>query len=225
MKKQMFMALILTFVLTACGNAQTATKETGTSVQSSEAATLETTTADRDLGVEPETKDKTEENSEETSGESSQETKEQSSMVNPMHKVTSSEDFKQIDLNLTMYEDETWVEVDSFYIIGGNVAEINFHDKMTDSNAYVRTAKAELGDISGLYYKFEEEETKLVAKSPSGEDINITLNVLVEGADIPGALATWTYGGTNYFLWEDNGKNQPDTVGKLAVEVAKTNAK
>lgn len=151
--------------------------------------------------------------------------KEEASVVNPMQEVLSSEDFKQIELNLNMYEDESWIEVDSFYIIGGEIAEINFYDKHSDSSAYVRAAKEELGDISGLYYKFEDEETKLTARTSANEDININLKVLADGSDINGTLATWTYQGTNYFLWEDNGKKQPDTVGKLAVELAKLNAR
>lgn len=142
-------------------------------------------------------------------------------MVNPMKKVTSSDDFETIGLSLSLPNSESWCDGVSHFIIDGKVAQISFHDAIVSSDAVVRAGKEDLEDFSGVYYKFDDtKEFQWEATAPSGDIIPIRIQLVIDGSDIPGVLATWSYKGTKYTLWEDEGKHDPASVAKLAMEIA-----
>lgn len=209
-------ALSAALILGACGNQQeTAVTTVATETTIAPETTVPTTTQETTQTA-PETTTDVSEEKESTEG---------SSLVNPMKQAESSEDFKALDLSLYLPEDPSWCSGAVYYIIDQNVAHIKFYDNSTKSDAVARAAKEELGDVSGVYYNFDDtKEMKQEIEVKAGEKVQIKVQLVVDGSDIPGVLASWNYNGTNFTLWEDKGKNSPESVAKLAEEIAKLNA-
>lgn len=141
---------------------------------------------------------------------------------NPITAVESTAEFAKIGLKLELPQNEQWCRDLSYTIIDGKVAQIQFHDEIVGSDAVARAAKAEEGDISGVYYVFDEKKEQTWATELSdGTKVDIKIKITIDGADIHGVLATWSQGGINYTLWEDDAWENPESVAKLAMEIMK----
>lgn len=144
------------------------------------------------------------------------------SLPNPMQKVDSAKDFSAIGITLELPENEEWYSDVSYTIIAGKVAQIAFYDKIAESDALVRAGAETEGDPSGIYYKFDDKKKESWStKAEDGTQIDIALQVTEKNSDVHGVLATWTYKGTRYSLWEDDAWEQTDAVAKMAIEIAK----
>lgn len=148
--------------------------------------------------------------------------KQGTSLPNPIQNVDSTKEFSALGLTLELPENEDWYSDVSYTIIAGKVAQISFYDKVAESDALARAGADSEGDISGVYYKFDDKKKESWStKAEDGTQIDITLQVTESNSDVHGVLATWTYKGTCYSLWEDDAWEQTDAVAKMAIEIAK----
>lgn len=139
---------------------------------------------------------------------------------NPITVVDSSSEFANIGLKLELPQNEQWCRNPVYTLIDGKVAQIQFRDEIVGSDAVARAAKAEEGDISGVYYVFDEKkEQTWTTELSDGTKVDIRIQITIDGADIHGVLATWSQGGINYTLWEDNAWENPESVAKLAMDI------
>lgn len=143
-------------------------------------------------------------------------------LSNPVKVVDSSADFKDAGLKLELPENESWSSGAVYSIIGGRVAQIQFHDEITGSDAIARAGKQEDGDISGIYYAFDDSKKQSwFTDVEDGTRVYITVQATSENSDVHGVLATWNYKDLSYSLWEDDAREFPDAVAKMAVEIMK----
>lgn len=229
-------ALVLAVGLTACkGGVQSEKEETSGTIEhladttevaasvETSAASVETSAASTEIPTSAKASASAEDSvslAESKMGET------QPEVPNPLKKVESSDDFQAIGLSLKLPENDSWYENAIYQIIDGQIAEICFFDVHGESEASVRAAKEDLGDVSGVYYKFDEAKTKIWSTAAAaGQTIEIAVQVVVEGSDFHGVLASWNYDGVNYTLWEDNGADRADTIAKMAMEIAKRSSK
>lgn len=139
---------------------------------------------------------------------------------NPITVVDSSSEFANIGLKLELPQNEQWCRNPVYTLIDGKVAQIQFRDEIVGSDAVARAAKAEEGDISGVYYVFDEKkEQTWTTELSDGTKVDIRIQITIDGADIHGVLATWSQGGINYTLWEDDAWENPESVAKLAMDI------
>lgn len=139
---------------------------------------------------------------------------------NPITVVDSSSEFANIGLKLELPQNEQWCCNPVYTLIDGKVAQIQFRDEIVGSDAVARAAKAEEGDISGVYYVFDEKkEQTWTTELSDGTKVDIRIQITIDGADIHGVLATWSQGGINYTLWEDDAWENPESVAKLAMDI------
>lgn len=139
---------------------------------------------------------------------------------NPIIVVDSSSEFANIGLKLELPQNEQWCRNPVYTLIDGKVAQIQFRDEIVGSDAVARAAKAEEGDISGVYYVFDEKkEQTWTTELSDGTKVDIRIQITIDGADIHGVLATWSQGGINYTLWEDNAWENSESVAKLAMDI------
>lgn len=139
---------------------------------------------------------------------------------NPITVVDSSSEFANIGLKLELPQNEQWCRNPVYTLIDGKVAQIQFRDEIVGSDAVARAAKAEEGDISGVYYVFDEKkEQTWTTELSDGTKVDIRIQITIDGADIHGVLATWSQGGINYTLWEDNAWENSESVAKLAMDI------
>lgn len=142
---------------------------------------------------------------------------------NPITVVDSSSEFANIGLKLELPQNEQWCRNPVYTLIDGKVAQIQFRDEIVGSDAVARAAKAEEGDISGVYYVFDEKkEQTWTTELSDGTKVDIRIQITIDGADIHGVLATWSQGGINYTLWEDNAWENLESVAKLAMDIMRT---
>lgn len=141
-------------------------------------------------------------------------------MANPIRQVDSSSDFESIGLKLELPVNDQWYSEPLFTIIGGRVAQIQFVDEITGSDAIARAGKSKEGDISGIYYVFDgSKKQSWFTKLEDGTKIDITVQVTAENSDVHGVLATWAYKDITFSLWEDDAWEHPDAVAKMAIEI------
>lgn len=141
-------------------------------------------------------------------------------MANPIRQVDSSADFESIGLKLELPVNDQWYSEPLFTIIGGRVAQIQFVDEITGSDAIARAGKSGEGDISGIYYVFDgSKKQSWITKLENGTKIDITIQVTAENSDVHGVLATWAYKDITYSLWEDDAWEYPDAVAKMAIGI------
>lgn len=215
-------AILLGLSLTACGGGNK-------SDQAGEPAAAETVnTSEAEHASTEESSTEAERKAEETGGMPEQEdTQAQDSLPgggaalpNPIQEVHSPADFEAIGLRLELPANETWYSAPVCSIIGGTIAQIHFFDEITESDAIVRAAKSVEGDISGVYYVFDDSKKQSwITKTEDGTRVDITVQVTTENSDVHGVLATWFYKDTSYSLWENDARELPDAVAKMAIEV------
>ena len=146
-------------------------------------------------------------------------------LVNPIQEVEGSSSFSRLGISLELPQNPDWIRDPACSILGGKVAQIRFYDMMAESDAIVRAADESEEDISGIYYVFDDtQKQSWFTMTEDGQRIEISLRVTVENSDVPGALATWTFGGNQYCLWEDNVRDTEDAVARMAIEIAKASA-
>lgn len=214
--------------LTACGTtpsteppvveptviAETAAEESTPEIEAAEETTAAILT---DQAVEEERETETGAGS---GNETSNEKPGSAAVPNPITVVDSSSEFANIGLKLELPQNEQWCRNPVYTLIDGKVAQIQFRDEIVGSDAVARAAKAEEGDISGVYYVFDEEkEQTWTAELSDGTKVDIRIQITIDGADIHGVLATWSQGGINYTLWEDDAWENPESVAKLAMDI------
>lgn len=200
-------ALLFTLSITACSSGKAGESPTVSKQVESQSTTELDTDADDEMA--------------ETSnlGEAS-EKEEPAKLTNPIKAVASSDDFELLGVKLVL--DSSWHSNASYSIIDGKVAQIRFFDEITKSDAIARAGKEEYGDPSGIYYVFDEsQQESWFTELEDGTNLYITLQVTTENSDVHGVLATWKYNGTLYSLWEDNARETPDSVAKMAIQIAK----
>lgn len=145
-----------------------------------------------------------------------------SALPNPIVDVGSSEDFEAAGLRLWLPANKEWYSDPDYSMIGDKAAQIQFYDEITKSDAVARAAKSEEGDISGIYYVFDDSRKQSwFTKLEDGTKVDITVRVTSENSDVHGVLATWSAGDTSYSLWEDDAWEHPDAVAKMAIEIIK----
>ena len=145
-----------------------------------------------------------------------------SALPNPIVDVGSSEDFEAAGLRLWLPANKEWYSDPDYSMIGDKAAQIQFYDEITKSDAIARAAKSEEGDISGIYYVFDDSRKQSwFTKLEDGTKVDITVRVTSENSDVHGVLATWSAGDTSYSLWEDDAWEHPDAVAKMAIEIIK----
>lgn len=83
-------------------------------------------------------------------------TQDWSALPNPIVDVGSSEDFEAAGLRLWLPANKEWYSDPDYSMIGDKAAQILFYDEITKSDAIARAAKSEEGDISGIYYVFDD---------------------------------------------------------------------
>lgn len=141
-------------------------------------------------------------------------------MVNPVRQVDSPSDFEAIGLKLELPVNDQWYSEPLFTIIDGRVAQIQFIDEITGSDAIARAGKIEEDEISGIYYVFDDSRKQSwFTKLEDGTKVDITIQVAAENSDVHGVLATWAYKDIAYSLWEDDAWDAPDAVAKMAIEI------
>lgn len=141
-------------------------------------------------------------------------------MPNPVVQVDSSSDFASVGLKLELPVNDQWYSDPLFSVIGGGVAQIQFVDEITGSDAIARAGKSAEGDISGIYYVFDDSKKQSwFTKLQDGTRIDITVQVTAENSDVHGVLATWSCKDITYSLWEDDAWEHPDAVAKMAIEI------
>lgn len=205
--------------LTACGTTPSAEpsvmESTVIAETTAEESTPETTEAGETAAEERETEAGTG-----SENETSKEMPGNTAIPNPITVVDSSSAFANIGLKLELPQNEQWCRNPVYTLIDGKVAQIQFHDEIVGSDAVARAAKAEEGDISGVYYVFDEKkEQTWTTELPDGTKVDIKLQITIDGSDIHGVLATWSQGGINYTLWEDDAWGNPESVAKLAMDI------
>ena len=145
-----------------------------------------------------------------------------SALPYPIVDVGSSEDFEAAGLRLWLPANKEWYSDPDYSMIGDKAAQIQFYDEFTKSDAIARAAKSEEGDISGIYYVFDDSRKQSwFTKLEDGTKVDITVRVTSENSDVHGVLATWSAGDTSYSLWEDDAWEHPDAVAKMAIEIIK----
>ena len=146
-------------------------------------------------------------------------------MVNPIREAEGSSDFEAIGVSLKLPERFDGDRNILYSIIDGKIAQIQFYDTIAESDAMVRAADRSEEDISGIYYVFDDSKKQnWFTVTEGGERIEITVQVTVENSDVPGALATWTCGETQYSLWEDSVGDAVETTAKMAIDIARASA-
>lgn len=207
--------------LTACGTtpsteppvveptviAETAAEESTPETEAAEETTAAILTGETEIGAG-------------SGNETSNEKPGSAAVPNPITVVDSSSEFANIGLKLELPQNEQWCRNPVYTLIDGKVAQIQFRDEIVGSDAVARAAKAEEGDISGVYYVFDEKkEQTWTTELSDGTKVDIRIQITIDGADIHGVLATWSQGGINYTLWEDNAWENPESVAKLAMDI------
>lgn len=146
-------------------------------------------------------------------------------MVNPVRQVDSPSDFAAIGLKLELPVNDQWYSEPLFSIIDGRVAQIQFTDEITGSDAIARAGKIGEDEISGIYYVFDDSKKQSwFTKLEDGTKVDITIQVAAENSDVHGVLATWAYKDIVYSLWEDDAWDIPDAVAKMAIEIMERSA-
>lgn len=145
---------------------------------------------------------------------------ENAGMANPVRQVDSSSAFEAIGLKLELPANDQWYSEPLYSVIEGRVAQIQFVDKITDSDAIARAGKSGEEDISGIYYVFDDSKKQSwFTKMEDGTLVDITVQVTEENSDVHGVLATWNYKDVTYSLWEDDAWEYPDAVAKMAIAI------
>lgn len=226
-------AIFMSFLLAACaGGGKAAGTGASAGQEQAETSGSETVKEPETSGTEAEESGTgaavKEEETKKAVNETTAETKEQeglqenagAGMVNPVRQVDSSSDFESIGLKLELPVNDKWYSDPLFSIIGGRVAQIQFVDEITGSDAIARAGKSEDGDISGIYYVFDDSKKQSwFTKLEDGTRIDITVQVTAENSDVHGVLATWSYKDITYSLWEDDAWEYQDAVAKMAIEI------
>lgn len=146
-------------------------------------------------------------------------------VVNPIREAEGSSDFEAIGVSLKLPERFDGDRNILYSIIDGKIAQIQFYDTIAESDAMVRAADRSEEDISGIYYVFDDSKKQnWFTVTEGGERIEITVQATVENSDVPGALATWTCGETQYSLWEDSVGDAVETTAKMAIDIARASA-
>lgn len=218
MKKNIALAaLLISFSLGACGAADKNGESTGQK-ESVEAAESETAETESEPAEDNTTEAvKVEETTESEDGGNP----DGAGISNPIRPVDSAEDFKEIGLTLKLPEDEERYTGISCSMIGEMIAQIQFYDEAAGSEAIARAGKTENGDISGIYYVFDDNLKKeYTAYTDDGTEIAITMQVTTENSDVHGVLASWRTGDILYTLWEDSARDNMDAAGETAVAIA-----
>lgn len=215
------MIMLTGLFLTACGTtpsteppvmeptviAETAAEESTPKTEATEETTAAILTDETEAGAGSE-------------NEASNEKPGSAAVPNPITVVDSSSEFAKIGLKLELPQNEQWCRDPVYTFIDGKVAQIQFHDEIVGSDAVARAAKVEEGDISGVYYVFDEKkEQTWTTELSDGAKVDIRIQITIDGADIHGVLATWSQGGFNYTLWEDDAWENPESVAKLAMDI------
>lgn len=225
-------AVLLSFSVTACaGNSRTEEKASSAITAETESETVTGTMENREAEslseTDPSEAAKGDNNAAGESGkESEEETSEQeggmnhgAGVPNPIQKVNSSSDFETLSLKLELPASEWWYSDPVYTVIAGKVAQIQFYDEITESDAIVRAGKSE-EDISGIYYVFDDSKKQSWStKLEDGTLIDIMVQVAAENSDVHGVLATWSCRDINYSLWEDDAWEYPDAVAKMAISI------
>jgi len=120
---------------------------------------------------------------------------------NPMEKVSGIAEIEEklgIDIKAPQILD-SWYEIESCYIIGGTLAEINY---VSDSNDFTYRTEKGLNDISGDYNVYENTEQILV------DDMTVT----VKGTDGQLNRADWNDGEYSYSIGCEKGMDLKETI-------------
>lgn len=142
------------------------------------------------------------------------------SIPNPIQTADSPTAFASIGLKLDLPPNDQWYSDPVYSIIDGKIAQIQFYDEIIGSDATARCAKETEGDISGVYYVFDEKKEQTWSAWLEDESrVDIRIQITIDGADIHGVLATWTHDGITYTLWEDDAWEHPDGVAKMAIGI------
>ncbi len=198
---------------------QAETHNSGDEVTKAETSKAEAEKAGPDAEVKEEAGRETQETKKETEQETGVQ-QENAAMPNPVVQVDSSSDFASLGLKLELPVNDQWYSDPLFSVIGGGVAQIQFVDEITGSDAIARAGKSAEGDISGIYYVFDgSKKQSWFTKLQDGTRIDITVQVTAENSDVHGVLATWTCKDITYSLWEDDAWEHPDAVAKMAIEI------
>lgn len=141
--------------------------------------------------------------------------------VNPMKQVSSSADFATIGIKLELPGNKSWYQDPTFHIIDGKIAQIQFRDTGTNAKATTRGGALLPYELAGIYTSFDLTKNQnwfTIAKDK--KRIPILVQVAMVENERKGILASWSYEGINYTLWEETVECKIEEVAKLAREIA-----
>ncbi len=144
-------------------------------------------------------------------GQSEDET-DSSQLPNPVVEVTGSEDFEALGFTIHAPENAENVQ---YSIIADTIAQIDF---TLSGRSYTYRAAQTDEDISGVYETFDETEQSLEA---DGTDWSASVRMRTIGGGDNGALATWSFGETQYSLYTADAVDA-DSIGSVALALANT---
>ncbi|MDR2107888.1 MAG: hypothetical protein LBP28_00285 [Coriobacteriales bacterium] len=110
-------------------------------------------------------------------------------LPNPQKRVSGLDDFKALNLRMSVPTEAADV---SFYIIGEEIAEVDF--LVNDTSFIYRGSAVAQSNLSGVYEEFSSPQTQSVTRD--GVQATLTVEIATSGI----LRATWTWPEGNYSL-------------------------